>query len=172
MNHGSFIPAIGMLIRHVSAADRNDVRSLVASRWGASFVIKHDTKFELPGLPGLIAEVNDAIVGLLLWVDRGAEIELLTLDALVQWQGIGGSLLGAFTEQVQSRDHCRVLATVTNDQLVALRLLQLRGFRISAVRPGAVDAARKVKPQIPVIGNDGVPLHDELDLVLYRGADR
>ena len=58
---------------------------------------------------------------------------------------------------------------MTNANLPALRFYQRRGFR---VRPGAVDAARKLKPSIPTSGAHGIPIHDELDLcrILDAGA--
>ena len=34
------------------------------------------------------------------------------------------------------------------------------------VNVGAVDQARKIKPQIPEVGNDGIPIHDEIVLEL------
>ena len=52
----------------------------------------------------------------------------------------------------------------TNDNLDALRLYQRHGFRLAALHPGAIDAARRVKPQIPVVGRHGIPLRDELVL--------
>jgi hypothetical protein len=39
-----------------------------------------------------------------------------------------------------------------------------RGFRIIAVRPGAVDESRRIKPSIPAIGEYGIPIHDEIEL--------
>ena len=55
----------------------------------------------------------------------------------------------------------------TNDNLRALRLYQLTGFRLEALRVGAVDAARERKPSIPASGAEaGIPVRDELDLVL------
>ena len=53
-----------------------------------------------------------------------------------------------------------------NDNLDALRFYQRRGMRLVAVRPGAVDEARRLKPSIPVIGAQGIPIHDELELEL------
>ena len=35
-----------------------------------------------------------------------------------------------------------------------------------AVNVGVVDKARKVKPQIPEVGQDGIPVHDEIVLEL------
>ena len=53
----------------------------------------------------------------------------------------------------------------TNDNLSALRFYQRRGFRLVKIWPGAVDAARKsLKPTIPQVGQNGIPIHDEIDL--------
>jgi hypothetical protein len=54
----------------------------------------------------------------------------------------------------------------TNDNLRAIRFYQRRGFRITAVDPGAVDRARLLKPSIPRVAGNGVALHDELELEL------
>jgi len=55
----------------------------------------------------------------------------------------------------------------TNDNLAALALYQKAGWRLSALRPGAVDATRRMqKPGIPEIGEHGIPLRDELELSL------
>jgi hypothetical protein len=47
-----------------------------------------------------------------------------------------------------------------------LRFYQRRGYRLAALRPGAVDAARARKPSIPRVGDHGLPLRDEIDLAL------
>ena len=51
------------------------------------------------------------------------------------------------------------------------RFYQRYGMRIAAVRVGAIDRARRFKPEIPVTGNDGIPLRDEIELDLEL-ADR
>ena len=60
--------------------------------------------------------------------------------------------------------------TTTNDNLDALRFYQRRGFRLQALRPGAVDAARAYKPTISAVGEHGIPIRDELDLTLQLRA--
>ncbi|TME09284.1 MAG: GNAT family N-acetyltransferase, partial [Chloroflexi bacterium] len=52
----------------------------------------------------------------------------------------------------------------TNDNLHALRFYQKRGFTLVTVHRNAVDAARQMKPRIPLIGDDQIPLHDEIEL--------
>ena len=54
--------------------------------------------------------------------------------------------------------------TTTNDNVDALRFYQRHGFRLVELRPGAVDAARRLKPEIPATGAHGIPLRDELEL--------
>ncbi len=49
-----------------------------------------------------------------------------------------------------------------NDNLHALKFYQNRGYRIDAVQK-----ARKIKPSIPLIGNETIPLHDERQLLKY-----
>jgi len=45
-----------------------------------------------------------------------------------------------------------------------LRFYQRRGFRLIQVRVGAVDEVRKLKPMIPVVGEHGIAMQDEIDL--------
>jgi len=61
----------------------------------------------------------------------------------------------------------RIWLVTTNDNLEALRFYQRRGFVLSALRPGAVDEARRgLKPQISAVGEFGIPIRDELELEL------
>lgn len=48
----------------------------------------------------------------------------------------------------------------------ALRFYQRAGFRFRALRVDAVTESRKVKPQIPELGYDDIPIRDELELEL------
>ena len=78
-------------------------------------------------------------------------------------RGIGTALLEAVIEAVAGCD--RIWLVTTNDNLEALRFYQRRGFVLSALRPGAVDEARRrLKPRIAGIGEFGIPLRDELEL--------
>jgi len=59
----------------------------------------------------------------------------------------------------------RAWVVTTNDNLGALALYQKVGFRLTALRPGAVDAARRaLKSSIAAIGEHGIPIHDEIEL--------
>ena len=48
--------------------------------------------------------------------------------------------------------------------IISMHFYQKRGFRLVTVHRHAVDAARQLKLHIPLIGNDQIPLHDEIEL--------
>ncbi len=114
--------------------------------------------------PGLVAEAGGTLIGLLVYDPRPAECELVALFAAVRGTGIGSSLVAALRERVPDRP---IWVVTTNDNLDALRFYQRRGFRLRALRAGAVDEARRtIKPAIAEIGEHGIPIRDELELIL------
>ncbi len=151
-------------IRPVEDSDRPLVEWLTAELWGAAEVAVHDGVFHPARLPGFIAEGAGRIAGLVTFEVRGGVLEIATINALERRQGIGTLLIEAVRAEAR-RCGCRqVTLTTTNDNVGALRFYQRRGFRLTALRPGAVDRARERKPEIPRTGDFGIPLHDEIDL--------
>jgi hypothetical protein len=57
-----------------------------------------------------------------------------------------------------------VFLTTTNDNLRAVGFYQRRGWSLVAVHRGAMDRARNEKPSIPLIGMNGIEMHDEIEL--------
>jgi GNAT superfamily N-acetyltransferase len=94
--------------------------------------------------------------------------ELVAINAFSRYQGIGSALLRSIVDRLEGFEMLRL--TTTNDNLDALRFYQRRGFRLQALRPGAVEAARAHKPTISAVGEHGIPIRDELDLTLQLRA--
>ena len=152
-------------IRPVLQTDRPTVEWLMTELWGAPETVVHDTVYHPAVLPGLIAERGTRIVGLLTYHVTADVLEIVTLNALTRHAGIGSMLIDAVRAEAKQRRCREVTLTTTNDNVDALRFYQRRGFRLAALRPGAVDRARaERKPEIPVTGEYGIPLHDEIDL--------
>jgi ribosomal protein S18 acetylase RimI-like enzyme len=118
---------------------------------------------------GLVALVDGERAGLVSWLvdpagDR-AEIRALAIAAAAQGRGVGRSLLDATVRWLREHDVLNAWLVTTNDNLAALGIYQSVGFRLVALRPGAVDEARRtIKPSIPAGGDHGIPLRDELEL--------
>ena len=110
-----------------------------------------------------MAEHGGRHVGLLTYSALGDACEIVTINALLRGMGIGTALIQALKAALSWR--CRRLWLITtNDNLAAMRFYQKRGFRLVAVHRNALDEARKLKPEIPLTGLDGIPLHDEIEL--------
>jgi GNAT superfamily N-acetyltransferase len=119
----------------------------------------HPTK-----LQGLKAVMGDAIVGFLHYQFRGPECEILTLASLREGQGIGSALLTAIEALAQAHDYKKLSLITTNDNLHALGFYQRRGFHLAALYPNQVTISRQIKPAIPQVGDDNIPIRDELRL--------
>jgi GNAT superfamily N-acetyltransferase len=117
--------------------------------------------------PAFLARVDDVLVGVATYVVDGGACELLTLHAQHQFAGTGTALVEAVARAARESG-CRLMWVVTtNDNVDALRFYQRRGFRLTQLRPGAVDTCREtLKPEIPLVGAHGIPLRDELELEL------
>jgi ribosomal protein S18 acetylase RimI-like enzyme len=153
-------------VRPATAADREAISDVLSSSWGGTTMVVHATVYDALSLPALLAERDGRVVGLLTYTVSDDGLEIVSLDAVVQRSGVGTSLLTAAAEIAKRAGAPRVRLVTTNDNLDALRFYQRRGLRIVEVAPGAVDAARAVKPSIPLRGEYGIPLHDELTLEL------
>jgi GNAT superfamily N-acetyltransferase len=153
-----------MAVRPVEESDRPTVEWLTTQLWGAAEVAVHDGVFYPAALPGFIAERGGRIAGLVTFQVRPGVLEIVTINALDLYQGIGTMLIEAVRAEAKRQGCHQITLTTTNDNIGALRFYQRRGFRIAAVRPGAVDRTRRRKPEIPRTGDFGIPLRDEIDL--------
>jgi GNAT superfamily N-acetyltransferase len=155
-------------IRPAGAADTGWISQFLRERWGAAIVVVHGEVIDASRLPALIAEPRRGLATYRRLSDDDAE--LVTLDAVPAGIGTGTALLDALTIRLCAEGCVRLWLTMTNGNLSALQFYLRRGFRLTAVRPGAVDAARKLKPTIPLFGEEGIPLQDELDLCRILGT--
>jgi GNAT superfamily N-acetyltransferase len=158
------VPDREITVRPVQETDRPTVEWLTTQLWGAAEVVVHDDVFYPASLPGFIAERAGRIAGLVTFDVRAGVLEIVTINALDQFTGIGTMLIEAVRAEAKRRGCQQVTLTTTNDNVDALRFYQRRGFRMAALRPGAVDRSRLRKPEIPRTGDFGIPLHDEIDL--------
>jgi len=67
-------------------------------------------------------------------------------------------------ERLRAHGVHRLWVTTTNDNLSALAFYQKRGFHLRHLRPGAVDETRRIKPSIPPVAGNGIPIRDEIEL--------
>jgi len=151
-------------IHPLTPTDRDWVRRKIIAAWGAETIVVHETVYHPAELPGFIAEAEGEIAGLLTYHLEGEACEIVTLDAWRTGLGVGTALIET-VRQAAGREKCRRLWLVTtNDNLPALRFYQKRGFVIATVHLNAIEKDRRLKPEIPLTGMDGIPIRDEIEL--------
>lgn len=153
----------------IQKSDREEIACFVEKHWRSRVVMSRGRAFYPHEEEGFVERHNGQIVGLLTFRVDDDGMELLTLNSVLEGSGIGTSLMLHAINTARVRGCGRVWLTTTNDNLRAIGFYQRLGFRLIAVNVGAVDEARKIKPQIPEIGQNGVPIHDELvmELVIH-----
>jgi ribosomal protein S18 acetylase RimI-like enzyme len=151
-------------IEPLSEGDRGWVRSLLRERWGDARVVSRGRVHQADQLPGFVAMRGNTPVGLATYCVEGDACEITSLDSLIEGAGIGSALIGAVKEAASIAGCRRLWLITTNDNTHALRFYQRRGFVLAALHRNALEESRRLKPEIPLLGMDGIPLRDEIEL--------
>ena len=151
-------------LRPLENTDSDWVSQRMVESWGAEAVVAHGIIYHPARLPGFKAQDGEEVLGLLTYHFEAAGCEIVTLNAWSADRGVGTALIEA-VKQAAVREGCRRLWLITtNDNLHALRFYQRRGFVISAIHINALEKSRLLKPEIPLTGEDGIPIRDEIEL--------
>lgn len=152
------------MIEPITSSTRDAVRRFFIDAWGSSEMVISTGTYDCAILDGFVWSEANIIIGLVTYVSRKDVIEIISLDSLQEKRGIGSALLDEVERVAKQLQFERLSLITTNDNLRALAFYQKRGWRLLRIVPGAVDAARLYKPSIPIIGEHGIPLHDEIIL--------
>ena len=151
-------------IRPINADDQKWVTQFILEHSGSAMVVSRGVIHNPQNLPGFVALYKGEKVGLVTYNIVDERCEIVTLNSTYPSFGIGTSLINA-VRKVATKSGCKWLWLITtNDNMHALRFYQKRGFMLVAVHRNALELSRKLKPEIPLIGNDGIPLRDEIEL--------
>jgi N-acetylglutamate synthase-like GNAT family acetyltransferase len=152
------------MIRSARPDDRRVLEHFL-SRWHSLRVARRGQLAHPLDYPKLVADRDGQIIGVLTYVVDGRACEILTLHADERRNGVGTALIEKLKCVARDAGCTRLWVITTNDNVDALRFYQRRGFRLAELRVGAVDDSRaRLKPEIPAIGDHGIPLRDEIEL--------
>jgi ribosomal protein S18 acetylase RimI-like enzyme len=154
------------LVRPIQSSDRKWVASFVKSRWVSEIVVAKGRVFQPAELDGFAGFRGREPSGLLTYRIEGRSCEIVTIDSSAEGAGMGTALIEAVKKMAKAKGCERLWLITTNDNLRALGFYQKRGFRLVALYPDAVEASRKLKPQISLKAANGIPIRDELELEL------
>ena len=131
---------------------------------GGLEVVSRGALHHLRQLPGFVAEAGGERVGFASYRLDGDACELVAICSLRERRGVGSALIATVSAAASRAGARRLWLVTTNDNLGALRFYQRVGFRLVAVHLDAVTRSRALKPAIPALGHDDIPIRDELEL--------
>lgn len=175
-------------IRPLERSDREWVAHFLDERWGTTQIVSRGKSVYGHLLPGFMAErpanasedvdtggddgevggaeneIAVENVGLVTVHIGEKECEITTLNSLTESEGVGSALVEAVENWAREAGIERLWLVTTNDNLAALKFWQRRGYELVTVHRNAIADARRIKPQIPITGLNGITIRDEIEL--------
>ncbi|AOS99147.1 hypothetical protein ESP131_02040 [Exiguobacterium sp. U13-1] len=157
-----------MIIQVIEEETRSQVKAFFTKHWGSSQMITSTGVHDCSLLDGFYTTNDDhEIIGLITYHMTSQTCEIISLDSLEEGKGIGSRLMQVVEEKAAQQKYDLLTLVTTNDNEHAIRFYQHRGYTVSQVIPNAVELARKIKPEIPMYNEKGVPIKDEIVLIKH-----
>ncbi len=134
---------------------------------GSNRMVSRGIMYYPQNLPGFVALLDGEKTDLITYYITGKSCEFVTLDNTRPSTGVGTALIEVVKDTAIKSGCKRIWLITTNDNTYALRFYQKRGFVLVAAHRNALEQSRKLKPEIPLIGNGGIPLRDEIELEMF-----
>lgn len=158
------LPGWSLGIRRIDPDDREDIAEFLHEHWGAAEVVTRGRVLDATTLPGYIAPSPAGDLNGLITLDvtpRGCEI--VTMNSVRKGRGVGTNLMSCAEIYAAEAGASRLWLVTSNDNTDAMAFYMRRGFRMVTVHRDALRRARELKPSIPLVGRQGIELHDEVE---------
>lgn len=150
-------------IKKFTVKYKNDVKKIAEKEWGSNFVVSMGKCYELEKLKGFVVVKNVRVVGFVSYEIEEGECEIVAIYSAIENNGIGSALIQKVKEVAKKNKCARIKLITTNDNIKAIYFYQKRGFSIAKIYVDAVKSSRKLKPQIPLIAENGIAIRDEIE---------
>lgn len=148
----------------ITKENREEINNFIVSNWYTSDMAIRGKLYDMTKMDGFAAYQENKIIGLITYLkEKNDEYEIVSLDSLVEKQGIGTALIDKVIEKAK-QDKIKIIKLITtNDNINAIKFYQKRGFDLFKIYRNAVEAGRKLKPSIPKIGYYNIPIKHEIE---------
>jgi N-acetylglutamate synthase-like GNAT family acetyltransferase len=151
-------------IRPTDTSDREWIAALLKEWWADTMMVTLGKIHHLDTYPGFIAMDGGKRTALATYHIENERCEITSLNSLAEGKGVGTALVEAVKQTARKAGCRRLFLVTTNDNTRALRFWGKRGFVITAVHFNALEETRKLKPGIPLVNEEGIPIRDEIQL--------
>lgn len=153
-------------ISKLSKEDSILIASFMTDNWGSPMIVTKGMIFNTCDLPGFICKRDNKILGLITYNIDKKDCEIVTLNSQLNNLGLATKLINKVLKIAKQKGCKRVWLITTNDNTNAIRFYQKRGFELVGFYQNSIADSRKLKPEIPEFGNDGIPIKHEIKFEL------
>ena len=151
-------------IKRISNETRDLVNQFFIDNWFSTDMSIRGKIIDGTKLDGFLLQEENTIIGLVTYTFFGDICEIVSLDSKRENIGIGSALLKEI-EKIAIDNNCKKMRLITtNDNMRALQFYQKRGYCLTKLYPNAMEEVRKVKPNVTELGDNDIPLRDEIEL--------
>jgi len=151
-----------MNIKPITPENREAVTEILKREWGLP-IVSRETAHDGTKLPGFVMMSDEKITGLVTYNIDSRGCEITSLNSFEENKGVGTALINAVLEVAKENKCHRLWLVTTNDIIHAIRFYQKRGFDWIATHINSAEGMRKLKPTIPLIGEEGIPIKHEIE---------
>ena len=152
------------MIERVSDELKVKIKNIFIENWNTDFMVSKSKIHYVDNLESFIYINENQIKGLLTFYIENNEMEIVSLDSFEENLGIGTLLLNKAIEFFMKNSLKKLWLITTNDNLNALKFYQKRNFKICNFHLNTVANSRKIKPSIPKLGYNNIPIEHEIEL--------
>ncbi len=154
-----------MEVCRIIEKDRNLVNNFIINHWYSTKMIIRGKEIDMTSVDGFYILSESNTIGLITYLidEESSVIEITSLDSIKENQGIGTMLINRVIEEAKECNVKKIVLITTNDNINALKFYQKRGFDMVHLFHNALDVSRKLKPEIPLIGQNSIPLMHEIE---------
>lgn len=156
-------------IKTIMPENQDWIDKLLQKEWRSTKVVSRGKLYDANKLPGFIAFQNDKPIGLITYFVQGKDCEIISLNSVVEKIGVATELIKTIKRIAVDEGCQRLWLTTSNDNVDAIAFYLKSGFTLCTVHRNALTESRKLKPEIPNIGNYGIPINDEIEFEMNLG---
>lgn len=147
----------------IGNGNRAEINDFIKAHWFTTEMVVRGRIVDMTKAVGIAAMDGEKIAGLLTYETSGERCEILSLNSASPGRGVGTALLEMLKKTAREAGVRRIVLITTNDNIEAMYFYQRRGFDLVRIYRDALDVSRRLKPEIPLIGEHGIPLRHEIE---------
>ena len=150
-------------IEEVTEKNRKIVNDILINEWESTNIIIRGKIIDGTKLNGFVAVRDNEIIGLITYIIDNNECEIVSLNSFEENKGVATKLINVVKEIAIKEKCSRLKLITTNDNIRGIEFYQKRGFVFANIYKNAIENSRKLKPEIPIYAENGLPIRDELE---------